>query len=196
MGQKNQITTSNPLKYDEFQRLLSCLHKDKHYRWEMYARLSFCTACRVSDVVNLRWEDVLGKSVILVVEKKTGKPRKVRFNPTVQKSFHELWMACECPDKSELILPSNRKKDAPFSLAYINNKLRYFKWKYKIDIENFSTHTFRKTFGRYVYESSNKSAESLVLLNRILNHSSIQMTKTYIGITDDEVESIYNSIAF
>lgn len=57
-----------------------------------------------------------------------------------------------------------------------------------------SPHTFRKTFGRYVYDSNNRSAESLILLNKILNHSSIQITKTYLGITKDEVNGIYASI--
>lgn len=39
MGQKNQITTSDHLPYDEFTRLLDCLHKDEEYRWEMYGTL-------------------------------------------------------------------------------------------------------------------------------------------------------------
>ena len=67
-------------------------------------------------------------------------------------------------------------------------------YDYKVKIGNFSTHTFRKTFGRYVYETNNRSAEALVLLNKILNHTSIQITKTYIGITQDEINNIFESI--
>lgn len=70
MGQKNQITTSDHLPYDEFTRLLDCLHKDEEYRWEMYARLSFCTACRASDTLNFRWKDILGVSSITIIEQK------------------------------------------------------------------------------------------------------------------------------
>ena len=80
------------------------------------------------------------------------------------------------------------------TIQYVNMKLKEFKYKYHLHIENFSTHTFRKTFGRYVYDTNNHSAESLILLNKILNHSSIAVTKTYIGITQEEVAGIYASI--
>lgn len=193
MAKKNQLTTSDHLPYDEFMRLLDCLHNDREYRWEMYARLSFCTACRASDTLKLKWGDVLGVSAITIVEQKTKKARKIPFNPSVQKSFHDLWKALDCPDKSEFIMKSCQTKNA-MTIQHVNYKLKEFKFKYKLQIENFSTHTFRKTFGRYVYDINNHSAESLILLNKILNHSSIQVTKTYIGITQEEVAGIYASI--
>lgn len=194
MGQKNQITTSDHLPYDEFTRLLDCLHKDEEYRWEMYARLSFCTACRASDTLNFRWKDILGVSSITIIEQKTKKIRQIPFNPSVQKSFNELWHLLECPDKNDYIMASPQG-DKPITIQYVNMKLKEFKCKYRLHIDNFSTHTFRKTFGRYVYDASGHSAESLILLNKILNHSSIQVTKTYIGITQEEVASIYASIS-
>lgn len=194
MAKKNQLTTSDHLPYEEFTRFLDCLHNDGEYRWEMYARLSFCTACRASDTLRFRWKDILGVSSVTIVEQKTGKARKIPFNPSVQKSFDELWKALGCPDKKDYIMPSP-KGDKPLTLQYVNMKLKEFKFKYRLKIENFSTHTFRKTFGRYVYDTNNHSAESLILLNKILNHSSIQVTKTYIGITQEEVAGIYASIS-
>lgn len=194
MAKKNQLTTSDHLPYEEFTRLLDCLHNDGKYRWEMYARLSFCTACRASDTLRFRWKDVLGVSSVTVVEQKTQKARKIPFNPSVQKSFDELWKLLDCPDKKDYIMASPQG-DKPLTIQFINMKLKEFKFKYRLKIENFSTHTFRKTFGRYVYDSSNRSAESLILLNKILNHSSIQITKTYLGITQDEVNGIYASIS-
>lgn len=193
MAKKNQLTTSDHLPYEEFTRLLECLHQDGDYRWEMYARLSFCTACRASDTLRFRWKDILGVSSITIVEQKTKKTRKIPFNPSVQKSFSELWRLLECPDKNDYIMPSSQG-DKPITIQYVNMKLKEFKRKYRLKIENFSTHTFRKTFGRYVYDQNNHSAESLVLLNKILNHTSIQVTKAYIGITQEEVASIYASI--
>lgn len=194
MGQKNQITTSDHLPYDEFTRFLDCLHKDGDYRWEMYARLSFCTACRASDTLRFRWKDILGVSSVTIVEQKTKKTRQIPFNPSVQKNFHELWELLGRPDKKDYIMASPQG-DKPMTIQYVNIKLKEFKYKYKLRIDNFSTHTFRKTFGRYVYDKSEHSAESLILLNKILNHSSIQITKTYIGITQEEVAGIFASIS-
>lgn len=194
MAKKNQLTTSDHLPYDEFTRLLDCLHNDGEYRWEMFARLSFCTACRASDTLKFRWRDILGKSSVTIVEQKTKKTRKIPFNPSVQKGFDDLWKALDCPDKNDYIMPSPQG-DKPITIQFVNMRLKEFKSKYRLKIENFSTHTFRKTFGRYVYETNNRSAESLILLNKILNHSSIQVTKTYIGITQEEIEGIYTSIS-
>ncbi len=194
MAKKNQLTTSEHLPYEEFTRLLDCLHRDGQYIWEMYARLSFCTACRASDTLRFRWKDVLGVASVTIVEQKTKKTRQIPFNPAVQKSFYELWQLLGCPDKKDYIMASPNG-DKPVTIQYVNMKLKEFKGKYRLRIDNFSTHTFRKTFGRYVYDQSGHSAESLILLNKILNHSSIQVTKTYIGITQEEVASIYASIS-
>lgn len=87
-------------------------------------------------------------------------------------------------------------EDKPMTIQCVNQKLKDFKYKYRLKITNFSTHTFRKTFGRYVYDYNNHSAESLLLLNKILNHSSIQVTKTYIGITQEEIDGVFSSIKF
>lgn len=66
--------------------------------------------------------------------------------------------------------------------------------KYNLNIENFSTHTFRKTFGRYVYEKSGRSNEALLYLNRIFKHNNLDTTMIYLGIRDDEIAGIFNSI--
>lgn len=193
MAKKNQLTTSDHLGYPEYERLLKRLHNDEEYRWEMYARLAFCTACRASDVLNFTWKDILNTSSVVVTERKTGKTRRIPINPSVQCKFRELYELMGYPDMKDYIFPSSRG-DKPMTIQYVNQKLKYFKCRYRINIENFSTHTFRKTFGRYVYDSNNHSAESLLLLNRILNHHSIQTTKAYIGITQDEINGIFNSI--
>ncbi|MEB3373891.1 hypothetical protein SFC43_13590 [Bacteroides sp. CR5/BHMF/2] len=81
-------------------------------------------------------------------------------------------------------------------MEHINDLLKGFKRKYGLNIKHFSTHTFRKTFGRYVYEYCDRSAEALLYLNAILMHSSITITKRYIGLEKDEINSIYGHISF
>lgn len=195
MAKKNQLTTSDYLEYTEYEKLLNCLRNDEEFLWELYARLGFCTACRASDILNLHWNEILDRSEHIVVEQKTKKVRKLSFNSSVQKKIQELYLLLGKPDKSEFVFIS-KATGKPITVQYINQKLKIFKHKYRIRIGNFSTHTFRKTFGRYVYETHNHSAESLVLLNKILCHSSIEVTKTYIGITQDEINNIFNSIVF
>lgn len=193
MSRKNQLTTADCLTYSDYQKLLKGLHRDKNYFWEMYALLGFCTACRASDVLNLVWLDVLNKRETVIVEQKTGKPRKISFNKDIQAKIRSMYELMGSPSRGEYIFKSSTT-NKPVTIQYVNRVLKDLRYKYAISIDHFSTHTFRKTFGRYVYEVNNKSAESLILLNKILNHSSIQMTKIYIGITQEEIKSVYDSI--
>lgn len=195
MSLKNQITTSDFLEICEYNRLLDCLRSDGKYKYEMFARLAFCTACRAYDVLHMRWHDILDKQRITVCEQKTGKVRAIPINPSVQKKFDELYNMMGRPDKLSFVV-TGKSKDKPLTIQALNLKLKEFKKKYKINVGNFSTHTFRKTFGRYVYDKSGHSAESLLLLNNILNHANIQTTKVYIGITKDEIDGVFNSIQF
>ena len=195
MAKKHQLTTSDYLEYPEYEKLLQGLRKDKEYFWELYARLSFCTACRASDILALQWDEILNKTDIVVVEKKTRKARKLMFNKSVREKIRELHILMEQPDTDNYIFV-NPETGRPITVQRVNQKLKELKYRYAIKIAHFSTHTFRKTFGRYVYEKYERSAESLILLNKIFNHSSIQATKAYIGITQDEVNKVYNSIVF
>jgi len=82
------------------------------------------------------------------------------------------------------------------TIQYINNKTKAWKIRYKLTLGNFSTHTFRKTFGRYIYDSTENKSEALVILNSIFKHSSIDITKVYIGLREDEINSAFNLIQF
>ena len=193
MAQKNQLTKSDYLSYDELKKLLKCLHKDKKYIWELYVRVSFCTALRASDVLSLTWADIINKTSLTKKEQKTGKVRKISFNLNTQDRFDELYMLMKRPNPAELIFRSKRT-GKPFSIQYINRSIKEWKEAYGIQIGNFSTHTFRKTFGRFVYDTSKNKSEALVLLNSILKHSTIDVTKVYIGLRDEEIQSVFSSI--
>lgn len=195
MAKKNQLTTSDYLEYPEYERLLTALRKDQEYLWELYARIAFCTACRVSDILSIKWKDILNKNTATITEQKTDKTRNIKLNDSVTKKLNELYTLLGSPCVDNYLFQTNRSKGA-FTPQYINQKLKLFKCKYRIKIDNFSTHTFRKTFGRYVFEVHNRNAESLMILNKIFNHSSIAITETYIGITKDKIDNIYNSIQF
>lgn len=195
MAKKNQLTTADIMPYEKFLELVDKLHDDQEYRMELFARLQFCTACRAGDVLRFRWEDILHQNKVVVTEHKTGKTRAITFNKSVLKTFDSLYKLMGEPDKSQLIFKSPTT-DGAISIQFVNRELKRIKRKYRMRIENFSTHTFRKSFGRYVYDKNNHSAEALILLNKIFNHSSLEITKTYIGITQDEINGIFNSIQF
>lgn len=194
---------SSPLTMDDFNKLLRGLHKDKLYNWEMYVRLSFATALRVGDVLSISWKDIIDKDGIDIVEEKTRKVRKIPFNSTVKRKFKELYSLCGEPDLNELIMINKVQSKkvgemVAYTPQYINRRLKNFKVKYRlsIDINKIKTHSFRKTFGRYIYEKNNCSFQSLNLLNIIYKHSDIKTTQIYLGIQDEEIGGAFEQINF
>lgn len=193
MDSKHTLKTSDPLKFNDFKNYLATLDRDKEYLWECYAFVSFVTACRASDVLKLRWEDLLSGHITTITEKKTKKTREIPFSVSTQNKLRELYAKLGSPDVSEYVFKSPRTP-RPITLRAVNRILKRFKARYHMNIEHFSTHSFRKTFGRYVYDSNNHSEESLIILNQILKHSSIETTKRYIGISKEEINNVFEKI--
>lgn len=194
MAAKGVQTTSDYVKFDEFQKLVESLIKDKKYIWAMYMSLSFSTGLRISDILSIRWKDILGKESLVKIEQKTDKVRNIRFSDSTINKFKELYKRLGSPS-TEMVIVANKNGQA-MSEQYINRVLKQIKTKYRVDVENFSTHSIRKTFARNIWEMNNRSEESLVLLMEILNHSSMAITRRYLGITGDEISNIYKSIIF
>ena len=72
------------------------------------------------------------------------------------------------------------------------------KQKYNLkSVKNFSSHSLRKSFGRHVYERADTNAEmALALLSELFNHSSISITKRYLGIRHEELMGCYDLLSF
>lgn len=195
MSVKGSITTADYLPYEDYQRLVQSLIDEKKYWWACYCILSFCTGLRFSDVRKIRWGDVLNHQKIVITAQKTGKTHVITIGQNASEHFITLYSRMGRPSRHDLIL-SNKSGDEtkPVSIQYINRMLKKFVIQYELNIDNFSTHTFRKTFGRYVYEKSGRTERSLLYLNRIFKHKDLDTTMIYLGIRDDEISNIFNSI--
>jgi integrase len=77
------------------------------------------------------------------------------------------------------------------STQFINRKLKEIKVVYRLKIDHFSTHSFRKTFGRRIWEQDNHSEKSLIMLSEIFNHSGTVITRKYLGIRQEEIANVY-----
>jgi site-specific recombinase XerC len=67
---------------------------------------------------------------------------------------------------------------------------------YNLKIKHFSTHSLRKTFGRKVFESSDNAELALVKLMELFNHSSVSITKRYLGLRQEEILETYDCLTF
>lgn len=195
MAQKGQLTTADYLPFEEYLRLLQNLHNDGLYQWEAYCKVSFCTALRVSDVCSTRWKDIIGKNELIKVERKTQKTRLIKINDEIRDDIQAMYELLGRPDPERTVI-CNPRTGEPYSLVHINRMLKWIRFKYKLQIRAFSTHTFRKTFGRYVYESMGRTGEALILLNQIFQHRDLSTTRRYIGLLQEDVAGVFDSLSF
>ena len=195
MSLKYSNTTADYLVWSDAMNLIRKLAKDDNYKMSLLVALGFFTGLRISDILALRWNQILGVSEFTIIEKKTGKQRTLRLNPQLQKHIQECYEHIKPIGVKAPILVS--QKGTTFTIQAINRKLKDIKKHYKVKIKNFSCHSLRKTFGRQVYTMSGDSAElTLVKLMELFNHSSIAITKRYLGLRQEEILETYDVLSF
>lgn len=155
--------------------------KDKNGRDYVLFVLGINSGLRISDLLSLQVEDVKNKDRVTIREKKTGKAKDFPLSDSCKKVLRQYLQ-----DKSTGALFPSRKGGGPITRqqAYdvLNNAANIVGIK-----EAIGTHTLRKTFGYWAY----KSGIGVEIIQKLLNHSAPSVTLRYIGITQDELDSVY-----
>ena len=195
MSLKYSNTTADYLVWSDAMNLIRKLAKDENYKMSLLVALGCFTGLRISDILALRWNQILGVSEFTIIEKKTGKQRTLRLNPQLQEHIQECYEHIKPIGVKAPILVS--QKGTTFTIQAINRKLKDIKKQYKLRINNFSCHSLRKSFGRQVYNMNESNAElALVKLMELFNHSSIAITKRYLGLRQEELLETYTCLSF
>ncbi|MBS4207457.1 tyrosine-type recombinase/integrase [Bacillus sp. FJAT-50079] len=139
------------------------------------------TGLRIGDLLKLKVSDVKRKKRVLIYEGKTKKKREINLS-----NIYDEIQAYIKIIESDWLFPS-RKGDKPISATQAYRQL--IKAGEFADLESIGTHTMRKTFGYWHY----KQFKDVAQLQMILNHSHPEITLTYIGITNEEIEKSLNN---
>ena len=91
MSQKYSTTTADFLVWSDAMNLIRKLAKDNNYKMSLLIALGCFTGLRISDILALRWNQILGVDEFAIIEKKTGKKRTLRLNPQLQKHIQECY---------------------------------------------------------------------------------------------------------
>ena len=195
MSLKYSNTTADFLQWDEAMNLIRKLAKDENYKISLLVALGCFTGLRISDILSLRWNQILHSEEFQIIEKKTGKKRTIRINCQLQKHISDCYEHIKPIGINAPILVS--QKGTIFTIQTINRILKDIKKKYKVKIKNFSCHSLRKTFGRQVYNMNSENSElALVKLMELFNHSSVAITKRYLGLRQEEILQTYECLSF
>jgi len=194
MSKKHSTTTADYLEWDSMLNLTRKLYQDKNYKISMLVACGSFFGLRISDLLTLTWDQVLQSDMFEVTEKKTGKKRIIKINHQLQKHIGDCYNAIKPQDNSKCF---TSQKNCVYSIQRINTILKEIKAKYSLKINNISSHSFRKTFGRAVYNNAGDNSEmALVKLCELFNHSDVRTTRRYLGLRQEELLETYDLLRF
>ncbi|RHL88491.1 site-specific integrase [Bacteroides intestinalis] len=195
MSLKYSQTTSDYLQWDEAMKLIRLLYKDANYKMSLLISVGCFWGLRISDILSLRWKDILNMDEFSIIEHKTGKQRTIRINPQLKRHIADCYKQINPIGINAPVLVS--QKGTVYTIQRINIILKEIKANYKLSIKNFSCHSLRKTFGRQVYNQNADNAElALVKLMELFNHSNVAITKRYLGLRQEELLHTYDCLTF
>lgn len=187
MSIKNSVTTSDYLNFDStLNKAMKIIKSDKNYKIGFLVVFGINAGLRISDILQLKHEELLNDSISLT-ESKTNKKRVIRLNDNIKNAYTLLKKRSSA--NNGYVFTSNQK--TVYSSQYINRKLKEFFGSKNLSI---STHTLRKTFGRQVWSNNGESDKALLYISELFNHSSPAITKRYLGIRQEELDDIYMSL--
>ncbi len=149
------------------------------------------TAFRISDLLELRWQDVCRSNGrlrrhICIKEQKTGKTHVVPINDALKQTLETYRAYCGNKTASDYLFPSTRYKSCPLSRYQAYRIIKNAAKGCGLS-EHISCHSLRKTFGYHAWKQGTPPA----MLMDLYNHSSYQITKRYLGIEQDERDQVY-----
>lgn len=127
MSLKYSYTTADYLVWSDAMNLIRKLAKDQNYKISLLVALGCFTGLRISDILALRWNQILNIEDFSVIEKKTGKKRVIRLNPQLQQHITECYTHIQPIGTAAPILVS--QKGTIFTIQRISVILKEVKKK-------------------------------------------------------------------
>jgi integrase len=157
-------------------------------------------ALRAGDLLSLRFDQIEGKTHVVINEQKTGKRKQFPVTKTVRDAvarLREYYSAGEFYKskgdwKPEYLFQSTSNRAyylcQPICIQWLGLAMKDAARKVGIK-ENINTHTMRKTWGYHAYENG----EDILYIQALLNHSNQHVTLRYIGVTKSTIEKMYHT---
>ncbi len=148
--------------------------------------LGISTGLRISDILQLKKEDLL-QSHINITETKTTKAKRIKIPGYIKKDIMPYVKSLKDGD---YLIKSRQGKNRPIDRSTAYRILR--KAAKQVKVTEIGTHTLRKTFGYHFY----KKTKNIALLQELFNHSDQHITLRYIGINQDALDEAMDKQIF
>ncbi len=197
MSTLHSNTTASHLPWEEAMLLINHLYDDGEYRMSLLISCGCFLGLKISELLSLTWNDLLQEETIPTCTPAPVIKRMVLIDKSFKRHIRKCHDALDVKDCSEHCF-LNRYGNI-ISRQMINRKLKWYKTKYRLPISNFSTHSFRKTWARKIYDTEFEKGRGEMALLRLaesMNHSSPAVTWRYIGLEEDSLENLISGLKF
>ena len=130
MSLKYSSTTADYLQWSEAMNLVRKLARDSNYKMSLLIALGCFTGLRISDILALRWNQILDAEEFTITEIKTGKQRTIRINMQLQQHIRDCYDHINPVGINAPVLIS--QKGTVYTVQRINVMLKEIKKKYKL----------------------------------------------------------------
>ena len=193
MSRKGSHTTATYCDWNLIHQILGDLVGKKEYQIALLITVGIYTGLRISDMVKLTWEDLLGKDKLILEEQKTGKRREIILHKFLKRMVADAYYEIQPYKDWHLIFRQVMKPMKPMKPFTIGQKLNRAFEGYNYS-GNVCTHMLRKTFGRRIWEKNDQSDTALIMLSELFNQSNTLTTRRYLGIRQEELGNLYEML--
>lgn len=189
--------TTQPIRrIEEIQNLKEYFLNKGEVRNYVLITMGINTALRISDLLELCWKDVWNyatncfKQRLIIEEKKTKKQQIIYLNAACINALRLLREHAENHVDAEQYLFQSRvgkNQHIGRNRAYSLIKHAWIELGYE---GNISCHSLRKTFGYHAWQNGVSPA----IIMTIYNHSSMEITKRYLAIEQDDKDLVFSKL--
>lgn len=185
-------STVRPLKPEDANNMLIMLQKKRdnasteefrriYDRDYILIKLGLNTAFRINDLLKLQVNEDLKKGIMYIRENKTRKEQYWELNPKLHKDILDYINRNNLYEGEYLFQSRQGGKNKPITSQQAWNKIKQYAKELGIKYL-IGCHSLRKCFARTFYERT----KDLITLQKMLNHSSPQVTLIYICWDDED----------
>lgn len=170
-----KLYLDNVMSEQEYNRLVNFLAGYDRKEYYFYVRILASTGARISEFLQMTWEDVIRGQVVLVG--KGNKERLLFFPSSLQRDARTFVESCHL-----------RGRIAPVTDKSVRQAIRRMAVKAGVPAEKVHPHAFRHFFAKMFLRRSN----DITMLADLLGHASLNTTRIYLQKSYDEQQREFN----
>jgi len=184
-----------PVQAVKSEKIIASINKKlKEHGSQTYAdiwSLGINLALRISDLLAIQYDDVVGKKILIIVEGKTNKTRQIKLNDTAKGIIarrradytDDLYLFQATGPRVHNIAPK------PLDRSTVARKFAEIGDMKSIGVK-LGTHSMRKTRGYHLLQAGH----SIETICKMFQHSSPAVTLRYIGIEQEDIDATFDDL--